>query len=189
MKRLFTLAAVALIGAAAFAQTPKFAHVDFNELVQLMPAMDSARVQIDAVSKEGQETYNSMVEEFQSKYQQYEQKQASWTPAIRESKEKELTEINNRIQEFQTTISQEIQQTQQALVAPIYQKAQEVVSKLAKEQGIIYVFDKQSVLYIDDTQSIDLTPAARKALNIPEGRTLESLQAELQAAQAQQQGM
>ena len=42
-----------------------------------------------------------------------------------------------------------------------------------------------SLLYIDTKQSTDLTPAARKALNIPDGRTLESLQAELQA-QAQE---
>ncbi|EJW93846.1 hypothetical protein EVA_18048, partial [gut metagenome] len=37
-------------------------------------------------------------------------------------------------------------------------------------------------------QSTDLTASARKVLNIPDGRTLETLQAELQAAaQAQQQ--
>jgi hypothetical protein len=47
------------------------------------------------------------------------------------------------------------------------------------------------MLYMDPAQGINLTPDARKALNIPEGRTLESLQAELQAkaqaAQAQMQ--
>ena len=43
------------------------------------------------------------------------------------------------------------------------------------------------MLYIDDKLSTDLTPAARTALGIPEDRTLESLQAELQAkAQANQ---
>ena len=45
------------------------------------------------------------------------------------------------------------------------------------------------MIYIDPAQAIDLTPEARKALNIPEDRTLESLQAELQAkAQAAQGG-
>ena len=42
------------------------------------------------------------------------------------------------------------------------------------------------MLYVDETQSVDLTPAARKALNIPDGRTLETLQQELQA-QSQKQ--
>jgi hypothetical protein len=44
------------------------------------------------------------------------------------------------------------------------------------------------MLYVDAAQSLDLTAEARTALNIPAGRTLETLQAELQAkAQAQQQ--
>ena len=43
------------------------------------------------------------------------------------------------------------------------------------------------MLYIDAAQAVNLTPEARAALNIPEGRTLETLQAELQAkAQAAQ---
>ena len=51
------------------------------------------------------------------------------------------------------------------------------------------VFEKNSLLYIDPAQGVNLTPEARVALNIPEGRTLETLQQELQAkamaAQAQ----
>ena len=73
-------------------------------------------------------------------------------------------------------------------MAPIYQKAGDIVKELAKKGGYIYVFDVNTPLYFDASQSDDLTPAARKALNIPDDRTLESLQAELQAqAQAAQQ--
>ena len=68
-------------------------------------------------------------------------------------------------------------------MAPIYQKAQETVNSLAKKAGYVYVFDRSSILYIDDTQSTDITKAARKALGIADDRTLESLQAELQAQQ------
>lgn len=181
MKKIFMIAAMALVCAAASAQDLKFAHVNFGELVQLMPEMDAAREQSDSAAQEAQETYQTMVDEFQSKYQVYEQKQASWTPAIRESKEKELTDIQNRIQEFQQSIQQELQQLQNQLMAPIYEKAQNAVNAIAKAKGVVYVFDLQQVLYVDTTKSIDLTPEARKALNIPEDRTLESLQAELQA--------
>lgn len=187
MKKILLIAALALVGTVSFAQ-PKFAHVRFNELVQLMPEADQARATIAASSNEAQETYQAMVEEFNSKYQQYQQKASTWTPAIRESKEKELTDVQQRIQEFEQSIQAELQQQQQQLMAPIYQKAQETVNDLAKKGGYVYVFDATSVLYLDETQSVDLTPAARKALSIPDDRTLESLQAELMAAaQAQQQ--
>lgn len=187
-KSIMIIAALVLICTAASAQNLKFAHVNFNELVQLMPEMDSARVQIDAATKETQETYQSMIMEFQSKYEQYNQKQATWTPAVRDSKQKELTDIQTRIQEFEQASQQDLNQLQNTLMAPIYQKAQQKIQELAKAQGVIYVFDESSLHYVDDTQSLDLTPAAREALGIPADRTLESLQAELQAQyQGQQQ--
>ena len=189
MKKIFLIAAMAVASVAASAQDFKFAYVDFTELVQLMPEADSARVQTEAASLEAQETYQSMVEEYQTKGQQFQQKQATWTPAIRESKAAELQQIEYRIQEFQQAIQQDLQQLQNSLQAPIYEKAQKVVNELAKANGVALVFEKASLLYIDPAQGIDLTPEARKALNIPEGRTLETLQQELmakaQAAQAQ----
>lgn len=189
MKKLIIIAAAFLfIGAAASAQGPKFAHVNFNELVQLMPEMDSARVQMDASQKEIQDTYQSMIEEFNSKYAEYGEKQATWTQSVRESKEREIQSIQARIQDFEQSSQQDLAQLQNTLMAPIYQKAQDVVNNLAKAQGFIYVFDSSQLLYIDESQSTNLTQSAREALNIPAGRTMESLQAELQAkAQAAQQ--
>ena len=187
MKKIILIAVMAMISLAASAQNITFAYVDYTELVQLMPEMDAAREQIEAASVEAQETYQAMMEEYQSKAQQFQQKQASWTQAIRESKAAELQQIEYRIQDFQQAIQQELQQTQQTLQAPIYEKAQKAVTDLAKAKGVAFVFEKSSMLYIDPAQAIDLTPDARKALNIPEGRTIESLQAELQAkAQAAQ---
>ena len=116
MKKFIVIAAALLLGASAWAQ-PKFAHVNFAELVQLMPEADQARTTLQASSKEAQDTYQSMMEEFNSKYSQYEQKVSTWTPAIKESKEKELTDIQQRIQQFQQSISQELQQQEQQLMA------------------------------------------------------------------------
>ena len=173
---------MAFLTVAAGAQT-KFAHVNFTELIQLTDEADAARAQLSAAQKEAQQTDQSMIQEFQTKAQQYQQKASTWTATIKESKEKELSEIQNRIEEFRQNIQVELQQQQSQLMAPIQEKAMKAVEKLAKEGGYIYVFERNQLLCINEAQSTDLTPAARKALNIPEGRTLESLQAELQAQQ------
>ena len=176
---------------AASAQNLKWAYVDFNEIVMLMPEMDEARATMEENQKTNEEILISMYEEYQTKMQQYQQKAESWTPAIRESKEKEIMEIQARFEQTQQSLQQEIQVLQQNLQAPIYDKAQTVVNDLA--QGIAFVFEKSSLLYVDPAQGVDLTPEARKALNIPADRTLETLQMELQAkaqaAAAAAQGM
>ncbi len=191
MKKIFVIAAMALISFAASAQDFKFGYVNYTELVQLMPEMDSVRVQLEAQEKETYETLGAIYEEYQSKVQQYQQKEATWTPAIKEAKAREIQEIEARFQESQQVFQQELQQMQQMLQAPVMEKAQKTVTDLAKAKGLAFVFEQTQMLYIDPAQGTDLTPEARKALNIPEGRTLETLQAELQAkaqaAQAQMQ--
>ena len=185
MKKVILVIATALIGVAAMAQ-PKFAHVNLSELIQLMPEADDARTKLEASSVEAQETFQAMVDEYQAKYNTYSQKASTWTPAIRESKEKELMEIQQRIQDFDQSIQKEMADMQQMLMAPIQKKAMDTINALAKEGGYIYVFDRNSLLFIDEAQSVDLTPAARKALGIKEGRTLETLQQEMVARQQQQ---
>ena len=193
MKKILLIAAMAVMSVAASAQTLKWAYVDFNEIIMLMPEMDEARATLDENSKTNEEILVAMYEEYQTKMTQYQQKAESWTPAVRESKEREIMEIQARFEQTQQSLQQEIQMLQQNLQAPIYDKAQTVVNDLAKAQGIAFVFEKSSLLYVDPAQGIDLTPEARKALNIPADRTLETLQAELQAkaqaAAAAAQGM
>ena len=187
MKRIIIIAAMALMSVSAFAQ--KFAYVDFNELVMLMPEMDEARATLEENSKTNEEILMSMYEEYQTKMQQYEQKASTWTQSVREIKEKEIMDIQSRLEQTQQSLQQEIQQLQQNLQAPIIEKANKVVTELAQAKGVAAVYEKASFLYVDPAQFIDLTPEARVALNIPEGRTLETLQAEMmakaQAAQAQ----
>ncbi len=182
MKKLFVIALAALATLTASAQ--QIGRVNFQELVMLMPEMDAAREVIAASQKEAEETYSAMVEEYQGKMSQYQQKQATWTAAIRESKERELYDIQNRIQEFQNNISQELQQQQAQLMAPINEKATKAVNEIAKNKGITILFDATQALYFDESKVVDITTDARKALGIADGRTLEALQAELQAQAA-----
>ncbi len=185
MKKIVIIAAMALVSFSAYAQ--KLARVNFSELVQLMPEADQARATLKAVSQEAEETLQTMYQEYQTKMSQYQQKSASWSDAIKKSKETELMDIQRRIEENQQVFQQEIQQKQSELMAPIYQKAQDAVKELAKSKGITALFDSSSALYFDESAVEDLTAAARKALNIPADRTLEALQAELAAEQQSQQ--
>ena len=182
MKKFFLIAATALLTLGASAQV-KIGRVNSNELVQLTDDYLQAMKTISAAAKEADETSQSMIDEFQTKYQQYQQA-ASWTDAIRQSKEKELTEIQQRIQEFQQTVQQELSQQQNELMAPIVKKVQEAVQGIAKSKGLSVLFDDGTLVYYDDATVVNITPDARKALNIPADRTMETLQQELAALQA-----
>ena len=59
---------------AASAQELKWAYVDFNEIVMLMPEMDEARATMVENQKTNEEILVAMYEVYQTKMQQYQQK-------------------------------------------------------------------------------------------------------------------
>jgi len=160
-----------LSSSTAFAQTQtfKFGRINSEELIALMPERDSALVRLDKLSKDLQETLESIQNEFQTKAATYKQKQATWTAALLETKEKELNDLSARYQQLQQSAPQDFQAEQQKLLTPVYQKANETIKALGKENGCSFVFDLStgSIPYFDEAQSLDLLPLARKKLGIP----------------------
>ena len=141
---MIIIAAMALMSIAATAQETKFAFVDFNEVIMLMPEMDAARATLEENQATNQEILVAMYDEYQSKMQQYQQKQATWTPAIRESKENEIMEIQARLEQTQQSLQQELQELQNSLQAPIYEKAQ--ISILPAPMPICFPLNCQPIL-------------------------------------------
>jgi len=170
MKKLATLIIVAFCCTFALsAQNVKFGHINTQELISLMEERDSAMVKLQAYQKELEEELETMQTEFNNKYNTYQQKQGTWTAAIREAKENELAELQQRIQQFQQTATMDLQQLQQNLLAPIYEKAKNAVSKIAKEKGLSFVFEMSAapLVYYNEAQSLDLLPLAKAALGVP----------------------
>lgn len=171
MKRILGVLMITLMvsGSSVFAQKTeyKFGHINSNELLSLMPERDSAQAQLQKYSKMLQDEMESMQNELQTKYADYEQKQNTYTDLVKKSKETEIQDLQRRVQEFQSSAQQDYQQKQSELFKPIMDKAQKAIEKVAKENGFTYIFDLGAggVLYFSD-QSIDILPLVKKELGI-----------------------
>lgn len=171
-KFLFVIAALVASVAMADAQNLKFGYVNYNEIIMLMPETDSARTNLSVAQKDADEIYQGMVEEYNIKLEQYQQKVGSWTPAVRESKERELAEMQQRINDYTSSIQMELNQMQQNLMAPIVQKAVEAVGRISKAQGLALVFDTTTLLYFDPAQGTDITKELKAELGISEDKVV-----------------
>ena len=60
MKKMFLIAAMAVMSVAAGAQDLKFAFIDFNEVIMLMPEMDQARATLEENQKTNEEILMAM---------------------------------------------------------------------------------------------------------------------------------
>jgi len=170
----FLLILFVLTSASASAQTFKFGHLNTQELVALMSERDSAVVKLEKYAADLNETLEAMQVEFNTKVNTYQQKQATWTAAVLESKQKELQEIEARLQQFQQSAATEYQQEQTKLLQPVYMKANAAVQKIGKEKGFTYIFDTSSgsIPFINAEVSVDVMPLAKVELKIPADKKL-----------------
>jgi outer membrane protein len=86
-----------------------------------------------------------------------------WSDIVREDKEKEMNDLNQRIQDFQQTAGQGLQKKQQELLQPILEKIQNAIKEVAKENKFTYIFEVQSLLYHSE-ESIDITSMVKTKL-------------------------
>lgn len=170
MRKILLIVSVAFLSMGmVFAQDMKFGHINMQEVVFLMDETDSARVQMEKYNKEIQDTYNAMLSEYQEKMATYQQMGANWSPAVRQAKEREIVDLENRLQQYQASAQQDMQVMQQQLMAPIQQKAIEAVGKVAKASNLIYVFDISTgaIPYFNEAMSKDVTVQVKDELKIP----------------------
>ncbi len=145
----------------------KFGHIDSNALLSAMPESDSAQAQIQRLSDNYSQQLDEMNVELNKKYNDYINNRDTYTELIRQTKESDLNEMNQRIQNFQQSASEDLQTKQQQLFAPIIDKANKAVREVAEENGFIYIFDvsQGNPIYFSD-QSTDILPLVKMKLGL-----------------------
>lgn len=169
MKKVFVLIMILVAGMASMvkAQTPKFGHIDMQQLVTVMPERQAALNALEKESGELEDMLATMQKELQTMYQDYAQKQKTMSELVRQAKEEDMTAKQQRIETFRNQADQQLQQKQQELLQPIFNKADSVITVVAKENGLIYVFDVSTrVVLYKSNQSVDLLPLVKKKLGI-----------------------
>lgn len=162
-KRIALVVAVLAISVAANAQ--KFGHINFQQLISVMPESATAQETLKSFVAELEGQHAEMQKEYQSKSQEYVAQMEGMTAAVRQAKESDLMALQQRIQTFGQGAQMEVQQKEQEILQPIFEKARDAVEGVAKEQGLLYVFEVNGLLY-HSAESVDLLPLVKTKLGI-----------------------
>jgi outer membrane protein len=141
---------------ASLAQTLKFGHIDSGALIQMMPATKTADSTLKKFGESLDAQLKGMTAEYQTKLQAYQSKADSMPDLIRSTKEKELGDLGQRIQDFQQTAQESIQKKKEEIYGPILKKAEAAIKEIAKEKSYSYIFDTSlgSVIYAQESDNI-----------------------------------
>lgn len=166
ISKIVLVAVAFMISSGAYAQ--KFGIINTGELITSMPDRDSVQVKLEAFSKELGQTLEAIQVEFNNKVNDYQKNAATLSETMKNLKEKELGDLQNRYEEFQQQAQQDVQRMQQQLMAPIIEKATNAIKTVCKAQGITYLFDSASgaLAYYDEATVVNLLDSVKSELGI-----------------------
>lgn len=145
MKKLLTVLFVAvgiLLAYPVISQTnAKLGYIDSNELLDAMPEKDSIQQTLIQYGKALEDQLQAMYLEYQTKLNDYQVNAASMSDIIRQTKEKELADMEARIQEFQQQADTDLQNKQMELLDPVLKKVRQAIQDVARENSYTYIFD------------------------------------------------
>jgi len=170
MKNIVKAIAIVILFAAfvpAQAQkNVKLGHVDFSKVIEQMPGQDTVKKVMEDYSKTLSDQLQAMQTELETKYTDYLNNQATLSAIIKQTKEKEISDLQDRIQAFRQQASQDLQDQETKLTTPFIEKAKKAITDVAKENGFTYIFNNVEgfMLYTDGGE--DVTPLVKKKLGI-----------------------
>ena len=110
LKKIALLVVMFALPLGAMAQA-KFAHMNSQDVIAVMPEFTKAQADLDAMSKKYQDEMQRTNEEFQKKYQEFLAQADSLPKNIAERRQKELQDMAQRQEQFQQEASKYAEST------------------------------------------------------------------------------
>jgi outer membrane protein len=165
MKQALTLGLV-IIALTAFNpflySQNKTGYVSIDEVVQLMPDYKKATGEMSQYDSTLQIEYAETLKELNRQDSLFKMDSTKMSPAAKNAKKEMMKKLLVDLQGYEQNYQQKMQQKQEELMAPIAQKANQLIADVAKASGYTYVFRKEALLVQPDAD--DLLPLIKKKL-------------------------
>lgn len=166
-KAIALLSLVILISSLGYSQSaPKFGYIDSNEILTMMPETDSLSNELKAYRDYLDNQMQTMGVEYQNKLAQYQENVNTMSDLIRQTKEKEITDLQDRIQAFQQNADQDLSNKQAELFNPLIEKVKNAITEVGKENGYTYIFDVGTGALVFYDNGDNILPLVKKKLGL-----------------------
>jgi outer membrane protein len=165
MKKIAFIILISVLTLSTYAQKSKFGHVDSNSIFSVMPERDQAQKAVEEYARALESQLQELYKEYEAKLASYEVERDSYSSSIKQLKEEEIMNLQQRIQSFQSRAQQDLQNKEVELLEPIYNKIKDAIKIVGEEKTLMYVFDASTLLYFS-AESVDVTSDVKTKLGI-----------------------
>jgi len=148
------------------AQALKLGHINSTMLLQSMPETKAADTTIQKFGASLEAQLKTMTAEYQNKIADYKSKEQSMADPIKDAKLKEISDLEQRIQDFQESAQASVQKKKEEIYSPIIKKAEDAIKAISKEKAFSYVFDTSVGALLYTEESDDIMPLLKAKLGL-----------------------
>lgn len=166
MNKIVLIITTVMLMAAGTVGAQKTAHINSQEILYAMQESKDAQSTLENLQKSAMEELQMMESIYKKKIEEYKAKCSAKdaSQSVCSTLQNDIMEYENRIVDRRSQIEADLQKKEGELFQPILQKIKDAVAKVAKEQGVNYVFDTQVMIYFEG--GLDLQPLVEKELGI-----------------------
>lgn len=144
MKKLFLL--ILLTGTSFVSlQAQRFAYVDTEYILDLLPEYRSAQKQLEQLSADWEKEIEKRQQAIDKMYRDFNAEQVLLTEELRKRREQEIKDKEKELKDYRTQkfgYEGELFKKRQELIRPIQDKVFEAVQKIAKQGALDFIFAK-----------------------------------------------
>ncbi|TAE87325.1 MAG: OmpH family outer membrane protein [Bacteroidetes bacterium] len=144
MKKLFLL--ILLTGTSFVSlQAQRFAYVDTEYILDLLPEYRSAQKQLEQLSLDWEKEIEKRQQAIDKMYRDFNAEQVLLTEELRKKREQEIKDKEKELKDYRTQkfgYEGELFKKRQELIRPIQDKVFEAVQKVAKQGALDFIFAK-----------------------------------------------
>lgn len=141
-----------LLGSFAFgAKAQKFAYVDTDYILGQMSEYKGAQKQLNELSEKWENDLKIMKDEIDKMYKDYKAEEILLSPSQKKEREDAIVAKEDAMKAFEQEkfgVNGELFKKRQELIKPIQDKVFAAIQKVAKNNGLDFIFDKSANMNI-----------------------------------------
>jgi outer membrane protein len=142
----------------------KVGYINSVELLSLIPEASAAEKSLQnyAAGQEGR--FQKLAQQYQEKVADAQQRGASMTPMEQRVAMREISELEQQLQEMQAGSQERMARRREELLAPVLAKADSIVKAVARENGYDLIYDAPALMYADS--SFNVMPLVKQTMGL-----------------------
>jgi outer membrane protein len=151
MKVKFLILFFIVILGANIVKAQKFGYVDTDYILGQLTEYKAAQKQLNEISEKWEAEIQTMKVAIDKLYKDYKAEEILLSPSQRKEREDVIVDKEDKLREFEQQkfgVNGELFKKRQELIKPIQSKISDAITKVAKKNGLDFIFDKSANMNI-----------------------------------------